>query len=87
MKRAIVLIFPGFMTCALLTAALFTVCDGGSVSSGDSGAQSTVAAPQFTTGGGFCSSAQSVTINCATSGATICYTTDGNNPAGSGVGI
>lgn len=87
MKRAILLIFPGCMACAFLAAALFTGCGGGASSSGDSGsptALTTVAAPQFTPEGGFYSTAQTVTISCATEGATIRYTTDGSDPAGSG---
>ncbi len=40
----------------------------------------TVATPTFSPAGGTYSSAQNVTISCATSGATIRYTTDGTNP-------
>lgn len=42
-----------------------------------------VANPSFSVTGGTYSSAQSVTINCATSGATIRYTTDGTDPTAS----
>jgi uncharacterized repeat protein (TIGR02543 family) len=41
----------------------------------------TVAMPTFSPGGGTYSSAQTVTISCATSGATIRYTTDGTAPS------
>lgn len=39
-----------------------------------------VATPTFTPDGGTYDTAQSVSINCATAGATIRYTTDGNTP-------
>ena len=39
-----------------------------------------VAAPAFTPAGGTYTSAQRVTLSCATSGATIKYTTDGSTP-------
>ena len=42
---------------------------------------SVVAAPTFNPGTGAYSSAQTVTISSTTSGASICYTTDGSNPA------
>jgi len=42
---------------------------------------SVVATPTFNPGAGTYSSAQTVTISSTTSGATICYTTDGSNPA------
>ncbi len=44
------------------------------------GTVSQVAAPVFTPGGGTYQSSQNVTISCATSGATIRYTTDGTTP-------
>lgn len=40
----------------------------------------TVATPTFNPGGGTYTSAQNVTISCITSGATIHYTTNGNDP-------
>ncbi len=40
----------------------------------------TVATPAFSPAGGTYSAAQNVTISCATEGATIYYTTDGNDP-------
>ena len=45
-----------------------------------SGQQETVATPTFNPAGGTYYEPQSVTINCATQGATICYTTDGTEP-------
>lgn len=45
-----------------------------------SGGQQTVATPTFTPAGGNYTEAQNVTISCATSGATIYYTTDGTTP-------
>lgn len=51
------------------------VVDGTAVSQTD--------APQFSPGGGTYSSAQSVAISTATSGATIRYTTDGSTPTSS----
>jgi hypothetical protein len=43
----------------------------------------TVAAPTFGLAGGSYAGTQSVSISSATSGATICYTTDGTDPAAS----
>ncbi len=43
----------------------------------------TVATPTFSPAGGTYDSTQSVTISCATDGATIHYTTDGNDPTAS----
>lgn len=40
----------------------------------------TVATPTFSPAGGTFTSAQSVTLSCTTAGATIRYTTDGNDP-------
>ena len=45
------------------------------------GGEGTVATPTFSPEGGTYAIAQSVTISCATSGATIRYTTDGSNPS------
>ena len=44
------------------------------------GGQQTVATPTFDPVGGTYYEPQSVTISCATEGATICYTTDGSDP-------
>ena len=44
------------------------------------GGQQTVATPTFDPVGGTYYEPQSVTISCATEGATICYTTDGSEP-------
>ena len=44
------------------------------------------ATPTFSPVGGTYSSAQSVTISTTTSGATICYTTDGSTPTANGAG-
>ncbi|URZ09269.1 beta-1,3-glucanase family protein [Clostridium felsineum] len=44
---------------------------------------STVATPSISPSGGSYTAAQNVTINCATSGATIRYTTDGSTPTAS----
>src|SRR5208282_5049533 len=46
----------------------------------------TVAAPIFSPGTGTYSSAQTVTISSITSGATICYTTNGTTPAANSPG-
>ncbi|MBI3487323.1 MAG: chitobiase/beta-hexosaminidase C-terminal domain-containing protein, partial [Acidobacteria bacterium] len=40
----------------------------------------TVAAPTFSPAAGAYASAQTVTLSTATTGATICYTTDGSTP-------
>lgn len=48
-----------------------------------SSSSTTVATPTFSPAEGSYSSAQSVTISCATDGATIRYTTDGNDPTSS----
>ena len=48
-------------------------------STGGGGTQ-TVATPTFSPAGGTYYEAQNVTISCATAGATIYYTTDGNDP-------
>ena len=45
-----------------------------------SGGQQSVATPTFTPAAGTYTEAQNVTIACATDGATIYYTTDGNDP-------
>jgi len=45
-----------------------------------SGGTSTVATPTFSPAEGSYSSTQSVTISCATTGATVYYTTDGSTP-------
>jgi uncharacterized protein (DUF2141 family) len=45
------------------------------------GSTQTVAAPSFSPGGGTYTSAQSVTLTTATSGASIRYTTDGSTPS------
>ena len=50
-----------------------------------SGGGSTVAAPSFDPAGDTYTSAQNVTISCATEGATIYYTTDGNDPTESSI--
>lgn len=47
------------------------------------GGGGTVATPTFSPAGGTYSSAQSVSISCATSGATIRYTTNGSDPTSS----
>ncbi len=47
------------------------------------GATQQVATPTFSPTGGVYNTAQSVTISCATSGATIRYTTDGSTPTSS----
>lgn len=47
---------------------------------------STVATPTFSPGAGTYSSSQSVTISSSTSGATLCYTTDGSTPTANGAG-
>lgn len=49
-------------------------------SSGGSTPTETVATPTFSPDAGTYTEAQNVTISCATSGATIYYTTDGTNP-------
>ncbi len=48
---------------------------------GSGGGGSVVAAPVFSVPGGTYSTAQSVTLSTATSGASIRYTTDGSNPS------
>ena len=47
------------------------------------GGQETVVTPTFSPAGGNYTEAQNVTISCATSGATIHYTTDGTTPTAS----
>ncbi len=49
-------------------------------SDGGGSQQETVATPTFSPAGGTYNEPQSVTISCATEGATICYTTDGSEP-------
>ncbi|MCL1850114.1 MAG: chitobiase/beta-hexosaminidase C-terminal domain-containing protein [Bacteroidetes bacterium] len=46
----------------------------------DAGSSSQVSNPTFTPAGGVYNTPQNVTINCATEGATIHYTTDGSTP-------
>ena len=50
------------------------------VTYGSGGQQQTVATPTFSPAGGSYFEAQSVSINCATEGAAIRYTTDGTDP-------
>lgn len=49
-------------------------------STGGSGSSTAVSAPVFSISGGTYSSKQKVTLSCATSGATMYYTTDGSTP-------
>ena len=49
----------------------------------DGGTTTQVATPTFSPAGGTYSTAQTVSISCATSGATIRYTTDGSTPTAS----
>lgn len=49
----------------------------------DGGTSTQVATPTFSPGGGTYSSAQTVTMSCATAGATIRYTTNGTEPTAS----
>ena len=58
----------------------------GAVSSKTSGATyafDTVKAPTFSPGGGYYAGSQTVTLSCATPGASIRYTTDGTQPSAS----
>lgn len=48
--------------------------------------QQTVATPTFSPGAGTYIGTQTVTISTATSGATLCYTTDGSTPTADGAG-
>ena len=57
------------MTDSAVASATYTI-----------GSTQQVATPSFSPAGGTYSTAQSVTISCATSGATIRYTTDGSTP-------
>lgn len=77
----------GFLFLGLLTTPAFAqVIIGGNVSIGGTtliGASTgtpTAATPVASPGAGTYSSAQSVTLTTSTSGATICYTTDGSTP-------
>jgi hypothetical protein len=66
------------LLAGMLCAA--AACGGG----GDDGnGQQTVATPAFSPAGGTYSAPQSVTVTCATAGATIRYTTDGTTPTAS----
>ena len=53
---------------------------GGTITAATLEAKTTVATPTFSPTPGTYSSAQTVTISCATNGATIRYTTDGSTP-------
>ncbi|MDF2870616.1 MAG: glycoside hydrolase family 18, partial [Anaerocolumna sp.] len=61
--------FKSGMTNSATATAVYTISTG-----------QTVASPVFNPAGGIYSSAQAVTISCATSGAEIRYTTDGTEP-------
>lgn len=61
--------FKSGMNNSATATAVYTISTG-----------QTVASPVFTPAGGTYSSAQAVTISCATSGAQIRYTTDGTEP-------
>jgi len=62
--------FKSGMNNSATATAVYTISTG-----------QTVASPVFSPAGGTYSSAQAVTISCATSGAQIRYTTDGTEPA------
>jgi hypothetical protein len=64
------------MSIAVLTGLLLAGCPA-------PGPQATVATPQFSPAAGTYSSDQSITITCATGGATIHYTTDDSTPTSS----
>jgi chitinase len=64
--------FKSGMNSSATTTAVYTI-----------GNTQTVATPVFNPAGGTYSSAQTVTITCATSGAEIRYTTDGTEPTAS----
>jgi hypothetical protein len=66
----------------LLAAMLCAAAACGS-SGGKGNDQQTVATPAFTPAGGTYAAPQTVTITCATAGATIRYTTDGTAPTAS----
>lgn len=72
-----------FSACSKSGSASPSEGDGGG---GGGGGTSAVATPTFSPAGGTYGSTQSVTISTATSGATICYRTDGTDPAATTAG-
>lgn len=81
MKRSITI-----LVAALLGAGLLSSCNSGTdANSGASSSTPTptpaVAVPAFSPAGGTYKGAQTVSVSCATSGATIWYTTDGSAPS------
>ena len=66
----------GIALAAVLALGMFGCSDG----SDDDPVKETVATPEFSVESGAVDSGTSVTISCATDGAKIYYTTDGNDP-------
>ena len=74
--------FAGVAVAAVLALGMFSCSNGSTdepVMPPVSGKQ-TVATPEFSVAEGAVDSGTSVTITCATDGAKIYYTTDGNDP-------
>ena len=70
----------GVALAAVLALGMFSCTNGIAYPVMETAVMETVASPEFSVASGAVNSGTSVTITCATDGAKIYYTTDGNDP-------